>query len=117
VIASYKWLYCYYILPVPDNPAIKLSESGSSLFAGNKQSYICIVEGWPPPTVKWLKNNTILKEGKGQEEHVNLTLDFPELELHHTGSYTCEASNEITNNTRIVNVTVLCKHNCYSTVP
>ena len=37
--------------------------------------------------------------------------DFPELDLYHTGNYTCEASNyNITTKKRSILVTVTCKH-------
>ena len=57
-------------------------------------------------------NNDVLNETKSQRhKHVNLTLDFPELDLHHTGNYTCEASNyKITTKKRSILVTVTCKH-------
>ena len=57
-------------------------------------------------------NNDVLNETKSQrDKHVNLTLDFPELDLHHTGNYTCAASNyNITTKKRSILVTVTCKH-------
>ena len=99
-------------LPVLDYLAIEIPESIPSLFAGEKKSFYCFVEGLSPPTVRWLMNNDVLSETKSQrDKHVNLTLDFPELDLHHTGNYTCEASNyNITTKKRSILVTVTCKH-------
>ena len=92
---------------------IKTPEGILSLFAGENRSFYCFVEGLPPPTVRWLKNNKILKERKSQQGKylADLALDFPELDLHHAGNYTCEASNNntITNKSTIL-VTVSCKH-------
>ena len=92
---------------------IKTPEGILSLFAGENRSFYCFVEGLPPPTVRWLKNNKILKERKSQrgDKQVNLTLDFRELDLHHTGSYTCEAGKlyGITKKRSIL-LSVLCKH-------
>lgn len=92
---------------------IKTPEGILSLFAGENRSFYCFVEGLPPPTVRWLKNNKILKERKSQQgKHLaDLALDFPELDLHHAGNYTCETSNNntITNKSTIL-VTVSCKH-------
>ena len=92
---------------------IKMPEGILSLFAGENRSVYCFVEGRPPPTVRWLKNNKILKERKSQQGKylVDLALDFPEVDLHHAGNYTCEASNDntITKKSTIL-VTVSCKH-------
>ena len=102
-----------YFLPVLGVNAyldIKLPESIPYLFAGEKKSFYCFVQGRPPPTVKWLKNNTILKERKSLVQQVNLTLDFSELELHHTGNYTCEASQNSSTKSRTILVTISCKH-------
>ena len=92
---------------------IKMPEGILSLFAGENRSVYCFVEGLPPPTVRWLKNNKILKERKSQQGKnlVDLALDFPEVDLHHAGNYTCEASNyKITTKKRSILVTVTCKH-------
>ena len=57
-------------------------------------------------------NNDVLSETNSQlDKRVNLTLDFPELDLHHTGNYTCEASNyNITSKKRSILITVTCKN-------
>ena len=58
-------------------------------------------------------NNTVLKETKMSHfgGEVNLTLDFPELDLHDTGNYTCEASSSnIKTKKHTILVTVTCKH-------
>ena len=58
-------------------------------------------------------NNTVLKETKMRQfgGDVNLTLDFPELDLRDTGNYTCEASSSsITTKKHTILVTVTCKH-------
>ena len=58
-------------------------------------------------------NNTVLKETKMSHfgGDVNLTLDFPELDLRDTGNYTCEASSSnITTKKHTILVTVTCKY-------
>ena len=110
-----EWLTLQVIcfLPVLANLAIKIRKHIPSLFAGEKTSFYCFAEGLFPLTVRWLTNNTILKERKIQrgDKQVNLTLDFRELDLHHTGNYTCEATerNGITKKRSIL-FSVLCKH-------
>ena len=101
-------------LPVLGNLTIKILEERipSSLFAGEKKSFYCFVEGPLPLTVRWLKNNTIINETKSQRDRqVNLTLDFRELDLHHTGNYTCEARDRYNQTRRrTILVSVSCKH-------
>ena len=67
------------------------------LLAGENRSVYCFVEELPPPTVRWLKNNKILKERKNQQGKylVDLALNFPEVDLHHAGNYTCEANKKM----------------------
>ena len=100
-----------HFIPVLDYLEIKIPESIPALFAGEEKNLNCSVEGLSPPTVRWLMNNTVLKERKSQQgNRVNLTLDFPELDLHHTGNYTCEASSyNIPTEKRTTLVTVTCK--------
>ena len=100
------------VLPVLVNLAIKIPEPIPSLFVGEKKSFYCLVEGRLPVTVRWLKNNTIIKERKSQRDsQVNLTLDFRELDLHHTGKYTCEARNDYNLTIRrTILLSVSCKH-------
>ena len=100
-----------HFIPVLDYLEIKIPESIPALFAGEEKNLNCSVEGLSPPTVRWLMNNTILKERKSQQgNRLNLTLDFPELDLHHTGNYTCEASSyNIPTEKRTTLVTVTCK--------
>ena len=99
-------------LPVLENLAIKIPERIPSLLAGEKKSFYCFVEGPLPLTVRWLKDKTIIKERKSKGvKQVNLALDFPELDLHHTGNYTCEARNRYYPTVRrTILVSVLCKH-------
>ena len=100
-------------LPVLEiNLAIKISERNRSLFVGEKESFYCFVEGPLPLTVRWLKDNRTIKERKSKRvKQVNLTLDFRELDLHHAGKYTCEASDRYNlTMTRTILVSVLCKH-------
>ena len=99
-------------LPVLGNLAIKIPERVPSLFAGENKSFYCLVEGTFPLTVRWLKNNTIIKERKSQRDRqINLTLDFRELDLHHTGNYTCEARDRYYQTMRrTILVSVSCKH-------
>ena len=100
-----------FFSPVLDYLEIKIPESIPFLFAGQRKSFNCSVEGLSPPTVRWMKNNETLKERKGQGgKRVNLTLDFPELDLNHTDNYTCEASNEKTTKKLTIPVAVSCKH-------
>ena len=100
-------------LPVLEiNLAMNISERIPSLFAGEKKSFYCFVEGPLPLTVRWLKDNTIIKERKSKRvKQVNLALDFRELDLHHTGNYTCEARDGYyLTMRRTILVSVLCKH-------
>ena len=99
-------------LPVLENLAIKIPEGIPSLFVGEKKRFNCFVEGPLPLTVRWLKDNTIIKEKKNiRVKQVNLTLDFLELDLHHTGNYTCEARGGYNlTMRRTILVSVLCKH-------
>ena len=94
------------------NLAMKIPERIPSLFAGEKESFYCFVEGPLPLTVRWLKDNTIIEERKSQrDKQVNLTLDFRDLDLHHTGNYTCEARNQsYPTMRRTILVSVSCKH-------
>ena len=91
---------------------LKYQKAFHFFFAGEKKSFYCFVEGLSPPTVRWLMNNDVLNETKSQrDKRVDLTLDFPELDLHHTGNYTCEASNyNITTKKRSILITVTCKN-------
>ena len=100
-----------HFIPVLDYLAIKIPESIPALFAGEEKNLNCSVEGLSPLTVRWLMNNTVLKERKSQQgNRVNLSLYFPELDLHHTGNYTCEASNyNRPTKKRTTLVTVTCK--------
>ena len=103
----------YAFFPVLDYLAIKIPGSIPSLFAGEKKHFYCYVEGISSKTVRWLMNNTVLKETKMSHfgGEVNLTLDFPELDLHDTGNYTCEASSSnIKTKKHTILVTVTCKH-------
>ena len=98
---------------VVDYLAIKIPRSIPSIFAGEKKRFYCYVEGISSKTVRWLMNNTVLKETKMSHfgGDVNLTLDFPELDLRDTGNYTCEASSSnITTKKHTILVTVTCKH-------
>ena len=99
-------------LPVLGNLAIKIPERIPSLFAGENKSFYCFVEGPLPLTVRWLRNNTIIKKRKSQRDRqVNLTLDFQELDLHHTGNYTCEVRDRYNRTMRrTILVSVSCKH-------
>ena len=98
-------------LPVLESLTIKIPERIPSLFVGEKKSFYCFVEEPLPLTVRWLKDNTIIKERKSQrDKQVNLTLDFRELDLHHTGNYTCEARNRYyPTMRRTILVSVSCK--------
>lgn len=99
-----------YFLPDRNYPDIIKPESIQSFFAGENISFSCEVKEWVPPiTVKWLKNNMILKETKSQLDVVR-RLDFPELDLHDTGKYTCEASDHLITKKHTFFVNVSCKH-------
>lgn len=92
-------------------PSIQLSEDLSSLFAGKKHSYSCAVEGWPLPVVRWLKNGQELQNDeinqkiiierriKG-EEHINVTLHILHVDIQGSENFTCEATNNITTESR-----------------
>ena len=99
-------------LPVLGDLTIKIPERIPPLFAGENKRFYCFVEGTLPLTVRWLKNKTIIKERKSQRDRqVNLTLDFRELDLHHSGNYTCEARDRYYQTMRsTILVSVSCKH-------
>ena len=109
-------------LSVLGRPSIQLySESASFVFAGERHSISCVAVGWPLPTVRWLKNNQelnndeinqtiVVKKSIQWEELVILTLRILEVDLHDSGNYTCEATNNITTVGRSITISVSCKN-------
>ena len=59
---------------------------------------LCEADGWPPPLIKWKRNNVELKDGNGYNIRVlpkqnQAILILKSVDENHESEYTCEASN------------------------
>ena len=65
----------------------------------NKDKEItCEADGWPPPLIKWKRENVEIKDGgdysiKALPKQNQAILIIRSFDDKHEGSYTCEASN------------------------
>lgn len=106
------------VIKAVDNPSIRMAEDSVQLFVGREAVIFCNVTGWPPPTVKWLMNGTELKDGdlntsvslkEGKKaESIHSSLHFSEVDIRHTGFFSCEAENKYLTKKRNIQVSVTC---------
>ena len=71
----------------------------------------CQADGWPPPMIKWKRNNVDIKDNDDFmiwefPNQNQVTLTIKSVDNHHEGNYTCEASNAFGKTSQNVLVTI-----------
>ena len=71
----------------------------------------CQADGWPPPLIKWKRNNVDIKDNDDFmiwefPNQNQVTLTIKSVDNHHEGNYTCEASNAFGKTSQNVLVTI-----------
>ncbi|XP_066498232.1 myosin light chain kinase, smooth muscle isoform X2 [Hoplias malabaricus] len=69
-----------------------------SVFEESTAEFFCQVKGYPDPEVVWIKDGEVLEEKEGQvqvdyEEDGTCVLTLENVNLQHSGSYSCRAMN------------------------
>ena len=80
---------------------------------GQTVKLTCKADGSPTPTLSWKNpSGRVIK----QETELKSTVDVPMKSDQDFGNYTCEATNDVNNDTRIVQVQQISKWNLFSFV-
>lgn len=73
---------------------------------------VCEADGWPPPLIKWKRENDEIKDGgdyslKALPKQNQVILIIRSFDDSHEGAYTCEASNAFGKTNQIVHLFTL----------
>ena len=72
---------------------------------GDDVILVCTAEGYPTPHLAWIApNGTVL-----QNRTTNTNLTLPNVSRHSSGTYQCNATNELGSDSATVELDVLCK--------
>ncbi|CAB3224515.1 unnamed protein product, partial [Arctia plantaginis] len=92
-------------LPTIKEDGIKMIETKDSV----EVTLPCNVDGLPTPTVRWLRNGTILHSSKNILTTSDFSLKIRRIDVSDTGSYTCEAENHLGSTNKSIDVLVFDK--------
>ncbi|XP_051571926.1 myosin light chain kinase, smooth muscle isoform X6 [Myxocyprinus asiaticus] len=79
-------------------PEFSKTLSDMTVLQGSIAKLSCLITGYPDPEVVWLKENELLELQEGcvtvdYEENGSCTLTLENVSLHHSGLYSCRATN------------------------
>ena len=86
-------------------PVIEAPPANQTVVVGSPANFTCIVTGNPHPQVTWLKGGIPLGDTKKQTVNGGLVAILSTSEAD-TDSYTCLASNIVTNRTETIDLSV-----------
>ena len=92
-----------FFFPVP--PAVVVFPANITTVEGSTVVLPCTAEGYPTPHVTWIDPNGTVLENRTSD--TNLTL--PNVSRHSSGTYQCNATNELGSDSATVKLDVWCK--------
>ena len=96
--------WCYLLFSV--RATVVIPPKNESVKEGSHVTLPCTAEGYPTPHVAWIApNGTVLQN---RTTDTNLTL--PNVSHHSSGTYQCNATNELGSDSVAVILDVLCKY-------
>ena len=90
-----KWLKPYFNQFL-DQPIIIRSSNKTNIIIGNTASLLCQIQGYPNPTITWLKNDMPVPSSKYTTDSSGLTiLTIENATVLDNGKYQCKGVNNL----------------------
>ena len=111
-----KFLYCNHFVLLLGPPVVEMVPRALSTFSGVPANFTCHAEGFPWPTIKWMKQNGLVESeisANSANFKINSHLGSSQLIVQNTstadsGYYICKASNYVSDTARAF-LGVVCK--------